>query len=177
MSRSEKFLEALLWNSRLIVILPVIASVLLAVGVLLVTTVDMVRLIGDFVAYALANDGRSGLQTALVSSIIAIVDNFLLGAVLLIFGLGLYELFIGKINQAEGSEFAERLLLIRSFDDLKTRLGGVILLILVVKGFQTALRLSYTQPSDLLMLAIAIVLVSVALYLTGRKSSSELSEK
>lgn len=173
MNPIERFFEQLLWNSRLIVVLPVIASVLLAIGVLIITSLDMVRLIGEFIAYATAADGRSGLQTALVASIIAIVDNFLLGAVLLIFGLGLYELFIGKINMAEGSEFAERLLLIRSFDDLKTRLGGVILLILVVKGFQTALKLTYSQPSDLLILAVAILLISVALFLTGRKSSAK----
>jgi hypothetical protein len=47
---------------------------------------------------------------------------------MLIFALGLYELFVSRIEIAEGSEFAERRLLIRSLDDLKDHLAKVVLL-------------------------------------------------
>ena len=60
------------------------------------------------------------------------------------------------------SEFAARLLLIRS-------LAKVILLMLIVKFFQYALRFKYDSPLELLYLAIAIALIGGALYLTGHK--------
>jgi uncharacterized membrane protein YqhA len=89
---------------------------------------------------------------------------------MLIFALGLYELFVSRIDMAEGSEFAERLLLIRSLDDLKDRLAKVVLLILVVKFFEFALRLRVEHAIDLLWLGLGIALVAAAVAITQKKS-------
>ncbi len=56
------------------------------------------------------------------------VHGYLLFAMFVLFGLGLYELFVNKIDEAEGSDFARRLLLISSLDDLKDQLARVILI-------------------------------------------------
>jgi uncharacterized membrane protein YqhA len=82
--------------------------------------------------------------------------------------MGLYELFISKIEVAENSELASRILLIRSIDDLKDRLAKVIFLVLIVKYFEYALHGSYTTPLELLQLAAGILLLAGALWLTGR---------
>jgi uncharacterized membrane protein YqhA len=82
-------------------------------------------------------------------------------------------LFINKIDIAEGSEFAKRLLLFHSLDDLKDRLAKVVLLILVVKFFQQALAQKYQNPQDLLYLAVGTLLVAVALRLAKGKSPGE----
>lgn len=100
---------------------------------------------------------------------VIVVDGYLLAVALLIFALGLYELFVNKIEIAEGSAFAERLLLIRTFDDLKDRLAKVVLLMLVVKFFQQALQTKYASALDLLYLALGILLVAGALWLSHRR--------
>jgi len=178
MNRLEKFLELLLWNSRLIVILPVLVALVLAVGIFVVTTVDAVILTGNMLSYLnpdLGEDARSIARLETISEVVAVVDGYLLASIMLIFSLGLYELFVNKIDRAEGSEFASRMLLIRSLDDLKDRLANVILLILIVKFFQQALSQKYESLTDLLILAIGILFVAAALYLSGRAKVSKAS--
>ncbi len=167
----ERFFETLMWNSRLIILLPVLMSLLLALGLFLTTTIDALSLTTNMVSYAdpeLSEQERKDERLKIVSEVVAIVDGYLLAAIMLIFSLGLYELFVNKIDFAEGSEFAERLLLIRSLDDLKDRLANVILLILIVKFFQLALSTKYKDVLDLLYLAISVILIAGALYLSGR---------
>jgi uncharacterized membrane protein YqhA len=84
----------------------------------------------------------------------------------LIFALGLYELFISKIDQAEDSENASQVLVIHSLDDLKARLSKVIVMILIVKFFEHALEMKFTTPLDLLSFSAGIALIGLALYLT-----------
>ncbi len=95
-----------------------------------------------------------------------ILDGLLFATILLIFALGLYELFISKIEAAENSEFAARLLLIRSLDDLKERLAKLIFLILIVRYFEYSLEQKIDIPASLLYLAVGIALIAVALFLT-----------
>jgi uncharacterized membrane protein YqhA len=178
----ERVFELILWNSRWVMVIPALISLVLAIGVLIVTTVDAVSLVGQMLGYAAqTNEVRSSLRTQTISEVVAVVDGYLLAAILLIFALGLYELFINKIDAAEGSDVASRLLLIRSLDDLKNRLANVILVILIVKFFQQALNLKYAYPIDLLYLALGLVLIAGALYLSGRakpaKSPAETEEK
>lgn len=171
MKSLEKVFEAILWNSRLIVILPVFVGLILACGMFIVTTVDAVDLTGSMITYldpGMEDAERSERRIRMISEVVSIIDGYLLAAIMLLFSLGLYELFVNKIDQAEGSEFASRLLLIRSLDDLKDRLANVILLILIVKFFQQALNFKYAASEDLLFLSIGVILVAGALYLSGR---------
>lgn len=175
----ERLIENILWNSRLVVFIPVLASMLLAFGAFIVTTVDAVLLLWRMISYldpALNDALRNEVRLLVISDVVTVVDGYLLAAILLIFSLGLYELFINKINQAEGSEFASRLLLIRSLDDLKDRLANVILLIVIVKFFQQALNIKYSSVTDLLSLAVSIVLVAGALFLSNRAKPTKLSD-
>jgi uncharacterized membrane protein YqhA len=170
----EKRFEQGLWQLRLIVILAVVASVLLALGLFFVTSVDAAYLLGATVQYgapSLSAEARNALRLDIIAELIEVVDGYLLAAIVFIFGLGLYELFVGKIDLAENSEVGARVLLIRSVDDLKTRLGNVVVLMLVIKFFQQALRQKYASPLDLLYLAIGVLLIGGALYLTHRRAA------
>ena len=172
--RAERMFEAALWNSRLIVLVAVIGSLGLALVMFYVATMDVVSLIphlGHYHDISLAPEARVALRGTIVSHVVEVVDGYLLAAIMLIFALGLYELFVSRIEIAEGSEFAERLLLIRSLDDLKDRLAKVVLLILVVKFFEYAIALHIDRALDLLWLALGIALVSAALVLSKGKSS------
>lgn len=173
-NRVERVMELFLWNSRFMIVVPVIMSIGAALGVLFVTTIDALDLFGRIFAYAdssLSTVLRTELRLNVISQTVTVIDGYLLAAILFIFGLGLYELFVSKINIAEGSSFAARLLHIASIDDLKNRLARVVLLILIVKFFQLALGLTYTNPQDLLFLALSILLIGGALYLSNHEKS------
>src|SRR5262245_48506016 len=122
-----------------------------------VASVDVFALLGLVVQYhqgVIVAGARVALGGTHVSLVVQVVHGYLLGSIMLIFALGLYELFISRIDAAEGSEFASRLLLIRSLDDLKDRLAKVVLLILVVKFFEYALALHITTSLELLWLGL-----------------------
>lgn len=172
--RIEALFEKVLWHSRLVVLVPVVASLVVSIGMFYVSTVDVGTLVGHILHYHDSADaGRTALRSTIVAHVVEVVDGYLLATIMLIFALGLYELFVSRIEIAEGSEFASRLLLIRSLDDLKDRLTKVVLVILVVKFFEYALQLEFKAPIDLFWLALGIMLVSAALWLSHLKSNGK----
>lgn len=167
--RPEAFFEKLLWNSRLVVLVPVVASLLVSFAMFYVSTLDVVDLLRRVTHYSpggmdLAEAEK--LRSEIVAHVVEVVDGYLLATIMLIFALGLYELFVSRIDIAEGSEFASRLLLIRSLDDLKDRLAKVVLLILVVKFFEFALKLRFNTALELLWLGLGVMFVAAALWLS-----------
>mgnify|MGYP005864708431 CR=1 FL=1 len=76
------------------------------------------------------------------------VDASLLSAVLLIFALGLYELFAAPLEVPEDHPF-RRVLLVESLEDLKGKLAAVILMLLVVRFFEQAQGLEAASFQDL----------------------------
>lgn len=165
----EKIFEGILWESRFAVLFAVIASLLTSLAVFYMATVDayyMISHLGEYASPALEAAERNALRSATITHVVEIVDGYLLATVLLIFSLGLYELFISKIDQAEEAENSSNVLLITSLDDLKGRLAKVILMILIVKFFEHAISMSFASPLDLLYLAAGISLLGLALYLS-----------
>jgi len=171
---AERWFESFLWESRLVVLSAVLSSLLAAFAMFFMASVDAFYMLTHLFEYAspqLTEEGRVELRASTVTHVVEIVDGYLLATVLLIFSLGLYELFIGKIDRAEQSESASRVLLINNLDDLKSRLAKVVLMILVVRYFEHALSMSFLTAVDLLLFAAGIALLGLALYL------SHLSEK
>jgi uncharacterized membrane protein YqhA len=167
----------LLWNSRYVIIVAVVASMVVALAVFVLAAADVFTLFGYLHEYLTDFDGTHAehARAHVLTSIVGFLDAVLFAAILFIFALGLYELFIGRIEPAEGSKFAERLLLIRSIDDLKDRLAKVIFLILIVKYFELAITWKVTTSLDLLYFALGIALISVGLFLTKPKDPKSVS--
>lgn len=167
-----RWFETALWNSRYIVIVPVIACVLLALLLVVLVTAEAIQLPGHLFAFldaAIQGEAREKIYSDGVANIAKIIDGYLFATILLIFAMGLYELFISKIDIAEHSEVAARILLIRSIDDLKDRLAKVVFLILIVTYFEYALRATYDTPLSLLMLAGGVIMIAAALWLTSQQ--------
>jgi uncharacterized membrane protein YqhA len=165
----EQVFEQFLWNSRLMVLAAVLVSLTSAAAVLYMSSVDawiMVSHLGEYISPTLSTEARLALRAETVKHVVEIIDGYLLATVLLIFALGLYELFISKIDIAEEKEGASKILIINNLDDLKNRLAKVILMILIVRYFEHALNMKFTTPLDLLYFAGGIALLGVALYLT-----------
>jgi len=163
----ETIFEGVLWNSRYVIITAVIGSLLAGFAIFYMATVDVVNLFMHAMHYAdsgLTDQARKALHDSTVTHIVEVVDGYLLATVMLIFSLGLYELFISDIDQAHGSKASSKILVISSLDDLKSRLAKVILMILIVTLFQEAINMKLTTPLDLVYLGASIALIALALY-------------
>jgi uncharacterized membrane protein YqhA len=168
----EHVFETLLWGTRYIVLFAVLASLAAALTMFYITTIDayiMVTHLGDYSSASLSAEARSLLRAETVTHVVEIVDGYLMATVMLIFALGLYELFIGNIEVAEKSETASNVLIIRDLDDLKARLAKVIMMILIVRFFEYAIKTHFNSALELLYLAAGIALIGVALYLSHEK--------
>jgi uncharacterized membrane protein YqhA len=164
----ERLFEKALWNSRFIVLTAVIASLLTALAMFYMASVDVYFLLshlGEYLSPQLVGEARADFRAATVTHVVEVIDGYLLATVLFIFSLGLYELFISKIDEAEDSDHS-KVLAINSLDDLKARLGRVVLMILIVNFFEHAISMDFHGPLDLLALAGGIGLIALALYLS-----------
>ncbi|MFQ5581263.1 MAG: YqhA family protein [Mariprofundaceae bacterium] len=163
----ERLFETILWNSRFVVLLAVVSSMFGALLLFVLATVDMAHLTVAFFEHLVLGHEHPNFHVEAVGHIIQAVDDFLLATVLLIFSLGLYELFISKIDVAHG-EGAGNILIINTLDDLKDRLGKVVLMILVVVFFKNVLHVTFDNPLNILYMGAGILLVSLALYFTHK---------
>jgi uncharacterized membrane protein YqhA len=100
-------------------------------------------------------------------SVIQAMDTGLLCAVLFLFSLGLFELFIGDLDVPENHPF-RRALVIDSLDDLKGKLATVIVMLLIVKFFEKVQTLEPKNYYDLLALAGGVALLGAGIWLTKK---------
>jgi uncharacterized membrane protein YqhA len=170
----QRFFEGVLWNSRFLTLVAVVASLIGALVMFAVAGLDVLALAGQVGRYAnqaLPAAEHHALRAQIVANVAQFIDGFLFALVLIIFALGIYELFIGRIEAAEHSELAERILVIDSLDELKNKLAKVIFLILIVRYFEYALDTDIKTPLELLSLAAGILFIAVAIYLTKSEES------
>ncbi len=165
--------EWLLWNSRFLTLIAVFASLFGSLAMFYVATVDALTVASEIFEYGSAHltaVARYSLRTEIVTSVAGFIDGFLFALVLIIFAVGIYELFVDDLEIAQRSAFAQRILIVKTLDDLKDRLAKVILLILVVRYFEYALHTDPKTALDVLYLGAGVTLIAVALYLSKPKS-------
>jgi uncharacterized membrane protein YqhA len=129
--------ERAFWSSRLMILGAVVFGVLVVLGAFNLATVDVFYALRYFVQYAdpsLAAGERRELR-ADAMTIIKAADEYLIGAILLIFAGGHYEPFVRKLEATERSESAPRLLPVRSLAQLKGQTASLILLVLAIGFF------------------------------------------
>ncbi|KAK6120805.1 hypothetical protein DH2020_045450 [Rehmannia glutinosa] len=117
-------------------------------------------------------------------------DVYLAGTVMLIFGMGLYGLFISNVppdvppaidRALKGSSLFGMFALkerpkwmkISSLDELKTKVGHVIVMILLVKMFERSKMVTITTGVDLLSYSVCIFLSSASLYILHNLHKSD----
>jgi uncharacterized protein (TIGR00645 family) len=163
----EKVFEATLFNCRFLALLAVLGSLLAAVMMFLKGCIEIVQAAKAFYPVVLNFQPSTTDDKAVLLSVIPAVDYYLFATVLLIFSMGIYELFISKIDPAGRDEKTRpNWLKISSLDDLKSYIGKVIMMILIVNFFKQAFDIDYKTPVDLIYLAGAILLVAAALYVS-----------
>ena len=173
-NRPIKAFEALLFSLRFVTFLAVIGSMLASIALFIRSSMQIYEGLKMFVLNF--SSGESHELEHLVAQFVASIDGYLFAMILIIFSMGIYELFINKIDPVEKAlDSRPSWLQINSIDDLKASLGKVILMILIVSFFEHSLQIHYDGIKDLLFLGIGILLISTALYLThiGGKHANE----
>ncbi|MDL2291165.1 YqhA family protein [Desulfovibrio sp. OttesenSCG-928-F20] len=167
MRKLEELFEFFLFNSRIVTLLAVLGSLVAAVVMFIKGTMKIGNAVVLFWGQVTGtHEGAHGSEE-LVALLVSSVDIYLFATVLLIFSMGLYELFISKIDPASRTpDSRPNWLKIDDLDTLKGLLGKVILMILIVSFFEKSLSIDYQSALDLLYLGVGILLVSGALFLT-----------
>ncbi len=167
-NRSILFFESMLFGLRFVTFLAVLGSMIASVILFITSSLK----VWEGMCYAL-NYSSENVRYAksLVVFFVEAIDGYLFATVLIIFSIGLYELFIDKIDPVSlKNDSRPNWLKITSIDDLKSSLGKVILMILIVSFFEHSFSLHYTDALELLYLGLSILLVSGALFLTHKSN-------
>ncbi|MCV2353341.1 YqhA family protein [Paucibacter sp. B2R-40] len=140
--------------SRFLVLAAVIGSLLSAVALYAYGLIDTMAVIARTLGSAeVSTKGAKGLMLYFIE----IFDLFLLGTVMLILALGLYELFINP-----ELKMASRLQ-INTFEDLKTTLVTVVIAVMAVTFLGQIM--SWTGDASLFDIGVPVALVILALNL------------
>jgi uncharacterized membrane protein YqhA len=145
----------ILSKSRYIILIAVLSAFVAAVTLLIVAGVETVQLVVKSLTQSV--DGKSVKLLAI--SFIEVIDILLLGTVFYITALGLYELFIDE--QLPTPSWLH----ITNLDDLKSKLIGVVVVILAVIFLGQVVNWDGGREILFLGAAIALVIAAITFFL------------
>lgn len=171
----EEDIEKVIYRCRFLTLLGVFGSL---IGSFLCFIKGSTRVIESFVEYVV-NHGK------VILLLVEAIDVYLLGTVMLVFGMGLYELFVSnlgteKSQSEEKASYRSNLfglftlkerpkwLDIKTVNDLKTKLGHVIVMLLLIGLFDKSKKAAINSPLDLLCFSASILLSSGCLFLLSK---------
>lgn len=160
---TRKF-EHTLYFTRYLTLLAVFGALISAVALFIKGSIIVFDGLLEFI-YDIGSPHYEHMLETFVSS----VDIFLFAMVLIIFGVGIYELFITKIDPVlQKVDGRPSWMQVNNVDDLKSSLGKVILMVLIVTFFKHSIEVEYGNVNDLLKLGVGIVLIALALFITHK---------
>ncbi len=172
----ERIFESTMWQTRFLVIFAVIFGLLGAIVLFVVASIDIFSIAKFAFDTIITHAHPENFHENLVSGIIGAVDLYLIAVVMLIFSFGLYELFISPIDHSESAKDDQKILSIKTLDQLKDKIAKVIVMVLVVNFFQRVLHTQYNTPLEMLYFALAVTALSVGLYFLGKVGKKEEKE-
>lgn len=124
-------------------------------------------------------------RSKIIQLLIEAVDLYLLGTVMLVFGMGLYELFVSNLGSASSLPNQKpsdrsnlfglftlkerpKWLDIKTVNELKTKLGHVIVMLLLIGLYDKSKKAAIHSPADLLCFCASILLSSGCLFLLSK---------
>jgi len=164
----ERFFESAMWQTRFLVILAVIFGLIGALVLFVVASMDIYSIAKFAYTTIVTHAHPENFHEDLVSGIIGAVDLYLIAVVMLIFSFGIYELFISPIDHDEKAVEDDKVLSIKSLDQLKDKIAKVIIMVLVVNFFQRVLHTQYNGALEMLYFALAVAALSVGLFFLGK---------
>ncbi|GFP81539.1 hypothetical protein PHJA_000297200 [Phtheirospermum japonicum] len=183
MEKLEVNIEKVIYGCRFFAILAVWGSL---VGSFLCFVKGCVYIVSSFQDYFL-DRGK------VISSLVEATDVYLLGTVMLVFGMGLYELFISNLDKAKSMSDGQityrsnlfglfalkerpRWLEIKTVNELKTKLGHVIVMLLLIGLFDKSKKAVIQTPFDLLCFSASVLLSSGCLFLLSKLNDLHITK-
>jgi uncharacterized membrane protein YqhA len=160
----EILFEGALWRSRFVVLLAVVFAIFGAVALFAVASADIWHMVVLTWDVFVNHIHPENFHEKLIGGIIGAIDLYLIAVVLLIFAFGIYELFISQIDEADDSEVGASILAVHNLDELKSKLGNVIVMVLIVIFFKKVIHMKFETPLDMLYLAGGIFALALSLY-------------
>lgn len=193
LSYIEEKIERTIFDFRFLTLFGVVGSLL---GAVLCFLKGCLFVAHSYREYIRACFGGGVHTSRVILYLVEAVDVYLMGTVMLIFGMGLYELFVSSLEVPGGMCRANldgsrstvcgsnlfglfrlrerpKWLEIRSLDELKTKLGHVIVMILLVGMFEKSKKVIVHTSMDFLCFSASILLSSGALYLLSILHNSQ----
>ena len=157
----ENFFELCIWKFRLFALLPVIFGLLSTLNFFVIGSFEILYTL--IYSAKLQNFDEDSVEKV-ITSIIGGIDHYLIGVVLLIFSFGIYEIFISPLDIRLRHKDV-KILKITTVDQLKHKIMGVIVLVLVISFFKKALSMKIESIEDLAYMAGSILVVALSGYL------------
>ena len=161
----EMFIEGMLWKSRYIVFLAVFFSITAAISLFVFGSYEIASAIVNENPFSVIHENG---HADLLVQFIGAIDLYLIGIVLLIFGFGIYELFISDIDIAHNN-YRITILEIKTLDELKNKIIKVIIMVLIVTFFERVLNMKYDTPIHMLFFAISILILATGVFMINKK--------
>ena len=162
----EHKFENAMWNFRFVILIVVFA---LLISSLAAFYLGVNSTIEAFVEIMHSRQGGDLETNLVIVFLISSIDEFLLGIIMIIIALGIYELFISKIDFADDATTVyPKWLTFHSLEELKAVLTKVIIIILMVYFFKSVVMMEFDTPLSILYLAIGIILIALANYISHK---------
>jgi uncharacterized membrane protein YqhA len=164
----ERWFEHVLWNFRFVILIAVVALLLGSLAAFYLGAASVweaaVEVGNSYAAHTAVETNK------VIVFLISSIDEFLLGIIMIIISLGIYELFISKLDVIEGNDDLPypKWLTFHSLEELKAVLTKVIVIILMVYFFKSVVMMNFDTPLSILYLAIGIILIALANYLSHK---------
>ncbi len=163
----ERNFERVLWSCRYVVLLAVVFSIVASITLFVVGSWEIIATILKDNPLLDSEQGIEGgiNHKKMLYVLIGAIDLYLIGIVLLIFGFGIYELFISKIDIAR-KDIAVTILEVENLDELKNKIIKVIIMVLIVSFFERILKMSesFSEPIQMFYFASSIFALSLGVY-------------
>jgi uncharacterized membrane protein YqhA len=161
--------ETLLFQSRLFVLIAVVGILVASLVMFLKGSVEIIQGVLTFFSKFTGFQPNPLDDESVILAFIPAIDNYLFATILLILSMGLYELFVSKIDPpCRKDKTPPAWLSIKNWDQLKYNTGEVVIMILIVNFFKISFSISFKNPLDLLILGGGILLISGALLMTHK---------
>jgi uncharacterized protein (TIGR00645 family) len=159
----EEVFETALFGCRFFVLIAVLGILASSIVMFFKGCIEVVQGVIAFWRYASFQPTSLDDKNVILSFIPA-VDNYLFATILLIISMGLYELFISEIDpRSRKDKTRPNWLRVHDLDDLTSRIGEVLIMILIVNFFKQSFSMNYDHPMDLLALGGGVLLISGSL--------------
>jgi uncharacterized membrane protein YqhA len=163
----EKWFEPLLFKMRyMLVVVSVLAIILAAVLIYH----------GFGEAKNIAQEFSHLGGDALKQKIVLVLDSFLISAMMVIFSLGVYNLFISPISVQKKNDLDTHWLNVKSLDELKGYLSKTILMLLIVTVYDATIPVEFNTVGDILTLALIIAILAFANFISHTKVNININQ-